>query len=421
MFERVHFRECANRAESLLHHGSMRKITRVLGAFATLAVAGALMTAQPAAAATATTTSLASSANPSTVGQAVTLTATVAGATPTGSVTFSETSGSLGSVALTDGVASLVVSTWTAGTHAVTATYSGDSNNDSSAGSLSQTVVAPTPPPPPPAPPVKPVKKPTVELRVSADKVEVGDRVKLTWRSQHADVVKASGDWRGKQKPKGTAEVRIGTRGKHVFKLTVRNAKGSKTAKVTVMASRKAKVLDLVVTDELVTVGDKVPVTADGLAKGEEYRIRLNDKVIITGTADKRGHVAETIEITKATPEGAVPLTITGSNPGRVGTAVLNVLGAAQLDVEVTAAEVAQNTEQTINVTGLLAGEEVTVTYLGKELVTGTADEEGLFTYSFDVGKKKGKKTVSVVGAIPTRTGEATFTVTPGRDPGNGG
>jgi hypothetical protein len=421
MFERVHFRECANKAESLLHHGFMRKMTRVLGVLAAFATASVMVSAQPALAAPATTTTtLASSANPSTVGQAVTLTATVVGDTPTGSVTFSEPAGALGSVGLTDGVASLVVSTWTAGTHAVTATYSGDSNNDSSAGSVTQTVVAPTPPPPPP-PPVKPVKKPTVELRVSADKVEVGDRVKLTWRSQHADVVKASGDWRGKQKSKGTTEVRIGTRGKHVFKLTVRNAKGSKTAKVVVMASRKAKELDLVVTDELVTVGDKVPVTADGLAKGEEYRIRLNDKVISTGTADKHGHVAETIVITKATPEGEVPLSITGSNPGRVGTAVLNVLGETKLDVEVGSAEVPQNTEQTITVTGLLAGEEVTVTYGGKELVTGKADEDGLFTYSFDVGKKKGKKTVSVVGALPTRSGQATFTVTPGRDPGNGG
>jgi len=389
----------------------MRKITRVVGALATLAVASALMTALPAAAATATTTTLSSNANPSTVGQAVTLTATVVGGTPTGTVDFVESSVTIGSVALTDGVATLVVSSWAAGTHPVTATYSGDADDDSSAGSLTQTVVAPTPPPPPP-PTAPVVKKPTVKLTVSKASVEVGEKVRLSWQSKHADTVKASGDWKGKQKAKGSVLVRIGQRGKHVFKLTVQNARGQETSKVTVMASRKAKELELVVTEEPVTVGDEVAVTADGLAKGEEFRIRVNGKVVVTGTADKRGDVARTIEITKAMPEGALPLTITGSNPRRLGTAVLNVIKAKTLDVEVESAKVEAKTEQTVTVEGLLPGEEVTVRYAGDELTTGVADEDGSFTYTFNVGKTKGERTVSVVGALPTRIGKATFKVT---------
>ena len=51
----------------------------------------------------------------------------------------------------------------------------------------------------------------------------------------------ASGDWSGVQKSKGTANLRISERGKHVFKLTVQNAAGAKTATVEVLASRKAK------------------------------------------------------------------------------------------------------------------------------------------------------------------------------------
>src|SRR3954454_14684033 len=147
----------------------MRKVSRIVAMFATLATAGVLVSAQPAAAATATTTTLTSSVNPSTVGQAVTLTATVGGAAPTGSVTFAESSITLGSAQLSGGVASLVVSSWSAGTHAVTATYSADSDNDASVGSLNQTVVAATPPPAPPK--AKHVKQPSVELRASADKV----------------------------------------------------------------------------------------------------------------------------------------------------------------------------------------------------------------------------------------------------------
>ena len=178
------------------------------------------------------------------------------------------------------------------------------------------------------------------------------------------------------------------------------------------MASRKAKELELVVTEELVTVGDEVAVTAAGLAKGEDFTIRVNGKSVVTGTADKRGDVAKTIEITKAMPEGALPLTITGSNPRRLGTAVLNVVKAKSLDVEVETDKVQAKKDQTVTVTGLLPGEEVTLTYAGKELTKGTADEDGLFTYTFNVGKQKGERTVSVVGAIPTRIGKATFTVT---------
>lgn len=376
-----------------------------MGVLVTLVAASVLGSAQPAAAVTATTTTtttLTSSVNPSVVGQSVTLTATIVGDAPTGSVSFVESGVTIGVSPVSGGAATLELSGWTAGTHAVTATYSGDPNNDASAGSLTQTVVAP----------VAPVKAPTVKLRVSADKVSVGAKIKLSWSSKHADVVMASGDWAGKQKSKGSAQLVVTERGKLVFKLTVQNAAGQKTARVKVTATRKSKELELVVTDELVTVGAKVDVTADGLAKGEGYVVRLDGKPIMTGKANNKGDVARTLEVTKATPEGALPLTITGSNPGRVGTAVLNVIKAKSLDVQVESPELPKKSEQTINVIGLLPGEAVTVMYAGTKLTTGKADEDGLFTYSFDVGKVSGEKTVKVIGAIPTRSGEARFTVT---------
>ncbi len=387
----------------------MREITRVPGVLVALVAAGLLVSAQPAAALTATTTTLASSANPSQVDQTVTLTATVVGDAPTGSVTFTEPGFTLGTSPLYSGVATLVLSSWQAGTHVVTATYSGDANNDPSMGSLTQTVLAP----------VDPVDPPKVRLRVSADKVAVGDKVRLTWRSKRADVVMASGDWAGQQKSKGSTQVRIAERGKHVFKLTVQNASGQKTARVKVTAARKSKELELVVTDELVAAGTNIDMTADGLAKGEGFVIRLNGKTIMTGKADKRGDVARTFELAKTTPEGALPLTITGSNPGRVGTAVLNVIKAKSLDVQVEKPEVPKKGEQTVTVIGLAPGEAVTVMYAGSKLTTGKADEDGLFTYSFDVGRVGGERTVKVIGALPTRAGDATFTVT-GR-PGDGG
>jgi large repetitive protein len=89
-----------------------------------------------------TTTALASSQNPSTVGQPVTLTASVssAGGTPTGSVEFFDGSTSLGVVNLSGGTAALPTSTLTAGSHGITAVYSGDPNFLTSQGTLTQTV-----------------------------------------------------------------------------------------------------------------------------------------------------------------------------------------------------------------------------------------------------------------------------------------
>jgi trimeric autotransporter adhesin len=82
-----------------------------------------------------TTTSLATSLNPSTVGQLVTFTATVPSASagaavPTGTVTFSFDGNAITAMVTlaSNGVAQLALAALAPGTHTVTASYSGDSN-----------------------------------------------------------------------------------------------------------------------------------------------------------------------------------------------------------------------------------------------------------------------------------------------------
>jgi titin len=90
-----------------------------------------------------TSTSVASSVNPSTVGQAVTFTATVSGgSSPTGTVQFFDGAAMLGSaVALGGTTATLTTSALSAGTHSITASYGGNgSNSSSTSGPLSQQV-----------------------------------------------------------------------------------------------------------------------------------------------------------------------------------------------------------------------------------------------------------------------------------------
>jgi hypothetical protein len=97
------------------------------------------------------TTTLTSSANPSAIGASVTFTATVAAVspgsgTPTGSVTFMADGTTITGSPVTlnsSGGATITTSTLTAGSHSITAVYSGDTNFNTSTGTLTQTVGAP--------------------------------------------------------------------------------------------------------------------------------------------------------------------------------------------------------------------------------------------------------------------------------------
>ncbi len=97
----------------------------------------------------ATTTGITSSVNPSVFGQAVTFDATVAvtnpgAGTPTGTVSFFDGATLLSTQPLAGvvggGTASFTTSSLTVGTHAVTATFSGDGSFDTSSGNLTQGV-----------------------------------------------------------------------------------------------------------------------------------------------------------------------------------------------------------------------------------------------------------------------------------------
>lgn len=95
---------------------------------------------------TATTTTLSSALNPSAYGQNVTLTASVSGGTPTGTIVFKDGAAVLGTRTLPDTTASFnsltfVTNSLVAGTHSLTAVYSGNAASASSTSSnLSQVV-----------------------------------------------------------------------------------------------------------------------------------------------------------------------------------------------------------------------------------------------------------------------------------------
>jgi uncharacterized protein (TIGR03437 family) len=137
----------ASLSTSSLSVGS-HSITAVYGGDATFSGStSAALTQVVNAATTATSTSIASSVNPSAPGQSVTFTARVtasgSGGTPSGSVTFQDGSGTLGSSPLSNAEANFTTSALSVGSHSITAVYGGDTKfAGSTSGVLVQTVNA---------------------------------------------------------------------------------------------------------------------------------------------------------------------------------------------------------------------------------------------------------------------------------------
>jgi len=95
--------------------------------------------------ASSTSTTLSVSPSQVTAGQVVTLTATVAGFQPSGSVTFLDGNVSLGSATLSNGTASLAIGSLAAGSHSLSASYAGDANNLASNSPTVSTTIASAP------------------------------------------------------------------------------------------------------------------------------------------------------------------------------------------------------------------------------------------------------------------------------------
>ena len=351
-----------------------------------------------AAVLSATTTTLTTDPDPSELSRATTLKAAVAGgATPSGTVEFRDGATLLGSAPLNGGVARLTVSSLAVGSHALSAAYLGDGTHDVSTGTSVHKV--------------KYGPKPAVKLTVSDRTPYVGQKIKLSWVASGADTLKASGDWKGKRQKKGSRTITVRSLGFHVYKLKATNVNGSDRAKVKLVAQRAPKKFTVGVPDEFLTRNSQVRVRATGLDAKERFKVFLDDALLAKGFADQRGNASALVRIRRTVEEGEHTLTVVGSNRNRTGSVEVKVLAPKELDVEVAKAKIRVDETQTVTVTGLLEGEAVTVTYLGEVVAEAVADGSGELKRRFKVGGDVGTMTVEVVGAVPGRSGEASFKV----------
>jgi hypothetical protein len=150
--------------------------------------------------------------------------------------------------------------------------------------------------------------------------------------------------------------------------------------------------------------GSKVVIRATGLSAGEYATV---------GSFSKRADSTGSANLGYTAPAGTGTFTavVTGSRSARTGSVDVKVLAAKKLTVKRSHTSVKAGKTQKVTVTGLASGEPVHVVYGGKTITTSKASSSGTFSYSFKVGSKKGKKSVSVIGAFDSRSGSTSFTV----------
>lgn len=119
------------------------------------------------------------------------------------------------------------------------------------------------------------------------------------------------------------------------------------------------------------------------------------------------GSGAQDIRLPAATGDRLVTLT----HAGGTAQATIKTLGVRTLRPVLARTSVVRGGSQTVAVSGLAAGETVTVVYRNGVVRTGRATSKGAYRVSFPVGRVTGTKTVLVRGEFPTRRGSTTFRV----------
>jgi hypothetical protein len=195
-----------------------------------------------------TSTALNTISTPITVGTPLTLTATVSrvqGAVPTGQVVFMDGSTTLGTAALSAGVATLNT-TPLEGAHHYTANYQGDAVSAASA-SPNRVVAVNAPPP-------------TLTFSGAPIEIPLGQNTTLTWVSTNATACTASNAWTGSKVVSGNQAVTPSAAGTLTFALDCSGSGGS-ISRTVVVTVHPLPTATISISPTTITAGSPVTLT----------------------------------------------------------------------------------------------------------------------------------------------------------------
>ncbi|MFT4287422.1 prenyltransferase/squalene oxidase repeat-containing protein [Nocardioides sp.] len=154
-----------------------------------------------------------------------------------------------------------------------------------------------------------------------------------------------------------------------------------------------------------VEAGTAVTLTAAGL--------RATEKGCLSGAGAAKALTGPG-ELTATLPAATGDYTFTLATVGTPVTTTVKALGAADLGVKAKK-KIKVKKKLTVTASGLAAGEQVTVTFRGKQVATGVAAADGTFKATFKVTKKLAKKAkkgkIVVAGQFADRSGKTSVKI----------
>ena len=261
---------------------------------------------------------------------------------------------------------------------------------------------------------------PGLTLSPSARELRLGQPTTLTWTSEDAITVDASGAWSGARARAGSETLQPSATGTATYVLTATNGSGTTTAQVAVPVSLPPTTLTVTSARKVVS-GKKLSVKARGLAGREAYTVRIGGTVVATGTTSSTGKVSRSVRVPRSLDGGKVTVRVTGSLTDRTGSRRLRIVKPRALKIVLDDRSVRASDDQVVTVRRLRPRERVTVTYDGRRVSprNARASRTGEYTVRFDVGTAWGPRTVVARGSISRRSSSVGFSVV-NRCPGGG-
>jgi hypothetical protein len=161
-----------------------------------------------------------------------------------------------------------------------------------------------------------------------------------------------------------------------------------------------------------VQVGSSSTVTVRGLGPKEPFSVSLSGTRLAQGVASTAGVGTATIRVPSSwTTASRRTLRVVGDQPRRTGATTVATGRSTRLGIRLGTHEPSPRLRNVMWVSRLLPHEKVTVRIDGKVVLSIRASSTGSFRWTFDVGRREGRRTLTVTGAGPQRSGSTTYRV----------
>jgi hypothetical protein len=255
---------------------------------------------------------------------------------------------------------------------------------------------------------------PDLQLDSADPTLRRGQSTTLTWTSEEAETVTASGAWVGSKDPSGSTSVSPSALGASTYVLEASNANGTTTTQANILVTRQATALVVTAQRGLHLARTPITVTARGLDAGESYILRIGGIQVAAGSATSTGTLTRRVILPSRARDGLAAVTVIGSESDRTGRTMTLVLTNKTLGLRLKHRRVQVRHRQWVTITGLASRERILVGFKGRRVSPryARADTNGVYRLAFRVGVRRGIKTVKARGQFAGRTAAKSFRVT---------